>query len=459
MLKLTMGSVTFVSVTDKSKAGGKCKAKSCRDRKHRHYRIAFSYDCGTGRVQKTGHRFRTKSEGEEALADWRGACKADPLLLGLSYGDWRAGVSPRVESQVQGAEQPFRVWAALWLAGKDHRATTAEAAAKYLLGKPRWDSPQDPGVCVAEAHVRDGRARFGDLPLKEIDWRDVRDVIRAEAAHREGGHNRTYSLRGWSYLGPCLRAAAVEYDLDPRIGNRDYAKPPTAKDVRNMDAKRRRDRGITEEIRLPWQQWTLDNATFTYQYVAKHHGAQWVAILRMALGVGMRRAEVCGLRWRDIDWKRHVVVIRTSRSESSNGTIEENDPKNGKAREVDLGSREYDALAAWAEEQAALLGTDVAQADGYVFTGDRGLPWRPKTLSDVCWRNITRELAGVGVPGPVSFHALRKISGAFGLSYWGEDLYAVAQRLGHSDIKVTQSHYAYITTDRGRSLAAARDAA
>jgi integrase len=173
----------------------------------------------------------------------------------------------------------------------------------------------------------------------------------------------------------------------------------------------------------------------------------------------MRRAEVCGLRWRDIDWQRRVVVIRTSRSESSDGTIEENAPKNGKPREVDLGTREYDALSAWAEEQATLLGTEVAPHDGYVFTGDRGLPWRPKNLSDLCWRTIARELAARGLPGSVSFHALRKISGAFGLSYFGEDLYAVAQRLGHSDIKVTQSHYAYITTDRGRSLAAARDAA
>jgi integrase len=336
----------------------------------------------------------------------------------------------------------------------------AEAAAKYLLGQPTWDSSGQPSEhSIAAARVRGGRTPFGDLPLNEIDWRDVRDVIRAEAAHREGGINRTYSLRGWSYLGPCLRAAAVEYDLDPRIGDRDYTKPPTTKDVRNSDAKRKRDRGITEAIRQPWQQWTLDNAATLYRHLGEHHGAQWTAIVRMALGVGMRRAEVCGLRWRDIDWERRVVVIRTSRSESSNGTIEENDPKNGKAREVDLGSKEYDALAAWAEEQALILGTEVAPAESYVFTGDRGLPWRPKTLSDVRWRTIAKELANLGLPGPVSFHALRKISGAFGLSYFGEDLYAVAQRLGHSDIKVTQSHYAYITTDRGRSLAAARDAA
>lgn len=96
-------------------------------------------------MQKTGHRFRTKGEGQDALAGWRSACKADPSLLSLSYGDWLAGKAPRVESEVRGSEQPFRVWAARWLRGKDHRATTAEAAAKYLLGKPRWDSTKEPG--------------------------------------------------------------------------------------------------------------------------------------------------------------------------------------------------------------------------------------------------------------------------------------------------------------------------
>jgi integrase len=57
----------------------------------------------------------------------------------------------------------------------------------------------------------------------------------------------------------------------------------------------------------------------------------------------------------------------------------------------------------------------------------------------------------------VTFHGLRKISGALGLNYWGEDLYAVAQRLGHSDVKVTQDHYAYLARDRAAEYAAARD--
>jgi integrase len=450
--------VTFVPVVDQTKPGGRCKAKSCRDHQHRHYRIAFSFDMGAGRVQKTGHRFRTKSEGEEALADWRSACKTNPLLLGLSYGEWQSGMTPRVESSVQGADQPFRVWAVRWLRGKDHRATTAEAAAKYLLGKPSWDSVKGPRTCIAEAKVRGGRTRFGDLPLNEIDWRDVRDVIRAEAEPR-GGINRTYTLRGWSYLGPCLRAAAVEYDLDARIGDRAYVQPPSAKDVRNATAKRNRERGVTSGGRPPWQEWTLDHAAAAYSHVAEHHGAQWTAILRMTLGVGMRRAEVCGLRWRDVDLTRRVVMIRTSRSETSHGRIEENNPKNGKVREVPLGNREHEALTAWAREQADLFGTEVATPDGYVFTGDRGLPWRPKTLTEGRWREISKELTGLGLPGPITFHALRKISGAFGLNYWRESLYDVAQRLGHSDIKVTQDCYAYLANDRAEEHAAARDAA
>lgn len=58
---------------------------------------------------------------------------------------------------------------------------------------------------------------------------------------------------------------------------------------------------------------------------------------------------------------------------------------------------------------------------------------------------------------PVTFHGLRKISGAFGLSYFGEDLYAVARRLGHSNITVTQDHYAYLNLDRAETFADARD--
>jgi integrase len=192
--------------------------------------------------------------------------------------------------------------------------------------------------------------------------------------------------------------------------------------------------------------------------VKECHGAQWFAIVRLALGVGLRRSEICGLQWKNVDLDAGLVHVRGPRaslSETPNGLIEFNPPKSGAGtRTVPIGRDLVVALQEWAEEQAHLLGTTPAPRDGFVFTGDNGAHWRPKTLSDARWRSITRQLAPE-VPA-VTFHGLRKISGAFGLSYFGEDLYAVARRLGHSDIKVTQTHYAYLNLDRAEAFAAAR---
>jgi integrase len=295
------------------------------------------------------------------------------------------------------------------------------------------------------------------LQLADITWQHVHDAVRAEASGREDTIYRTMTLRGWSYLGACLRRAVSDFDLDTRICDRNRVKPPTKKQV-DMATAKRRARSEDTDTREPWQRWDLDTAQTVLRHVKECHGAQWFAIVRLALGVGLRRSEICGLQWKNVDLDAGLVHVRGPRaslSETPNGLIEFNPPKSGAGtRTVPIGRDLVVALQEWAEEQAHLLGTTPAPRDGFVFTGDNGAHWRPKTLSDARWRSITRQLAPE-VPA-VTFHGLRKISGAFGLSYFGEDLYAVARRLGHSDIKVTQTHYAYLNLDRAEAFAAAR---
>lgn len=450
-------------IQDPVKYGRKCPAGKCKNKAHAHWRPALSW-CGPDgrRNQKAGPRFTRKSDAETALDQWRSALIADPTKVTLSYGEWRAGKAPRQAEQagVLGAEMTFREWAAIWLADKvashDHRGTTAEAASKYLLGKPTPTSQRDPGTCIAEAKVAGGEA-FGDLRLVDITWQHVHDAIRAEAQAREDTIYRTMTLRGWSYLGACLRRAVSNFDLDARVCDRDRVKPPTKKQV-DMATAKRKDRAGETDTREPWQRWDLKTARVVLQHVKEHHGRQWFAIVRLALGVGLRRSEICGLQWKNVDLDVgliHVRGPRASMSETPNGLIEFNPPKSAAGtRTVPIGRDLMVALQEWAEEQAVLLGTTVAPADGFVFTGDNGSHWRPKTMSDVRWKAMARELAP-HVAG-VTFHGLRKISGAFGLSYFGEDLYAVARRLGHSDIKVTQGHYAYLNLDRAEAFAQAR---
>lgn len=181
---------------------------------------------------------------------------------------------------------------------------------------------------------------------------------------------------------------------------------------------------------------------------AKGGGVLATAMVLAAV-TGMRRGELCALRWSDIDLKQGMV--RVSRSLTTRGDQQwEGDTKTHQRRDVALDPATVALLVerrAGQEKYAAQIGTEVA-ADAYVLSthADGSEPCLPDTLGRTYWR-LAHE---IGVR--TRFHDLRHFAATQAIAA-GIDVRTVAGRLGHADPAITLRVYSHVVAERDRAAA------
>jgi len=151
---------------------------------------------------------------------------------------------------------------------------------------------------------------------------------------------------------------------------------------------------------------------------------------RVAALTGMRRGEVCGLRWSDIDWSKGTLTIRRSIYQIP-GEVGEKTTKNGRSKRITIGDSGVHLLARLREgvEAEAKEACVELQVNGFVFSGseDGATPWTPNGVTQFTTRLRNR----LGLP-EFHLHSLRHWSGT-ALVEAGIDIRNVAGRLGHID--------------------------
>lgn len=170
---------------------------------------------------------------------------------------------------------------------------------------------------------------------------------------------------------------------------------------------------------------------------------------------GLRRGEVAGLRWSDIDLEAGTISIERNRVQAGAGNVVENDPKTLSSRRVlplddGLVGVLKRASARYAEERLSL---GPAHADsGYVAVNEAGEPYTPDTLTRL-WAKLARA-AGVR---PIRLHDARHSCGT-AMHLRGVPLAVIAKWLGHADASITARLYAHSQDDAlraaGQSLGA-----
>jgi len=149
------------------------------------------------------------------------------------------------------------------------------------------------------------------------------------------------------------------------------------------------------------------------------------AVVELLYGSGLRVAELCGLRPRDVDLVRGQVLVWG---------------KGAKQRQVPMSDASVEAVKAWVGEgRAAMVGPDTP-ADA-LFVNRRGHRLTP--------RDVRRILDGRSA-SPTHPHALRHTF-ATHLLDGGADLRAVQELLGHEDLATTQL-YTHVSKDRLRTV-------
>jgi integrase len=167
----------------------------------------------------------------------------------------------------------------------------------------------------------------------------------------------------------------------------------------------------------------------------------------------MRRGEILGLRWQDVDLDASTLRVRTSLEETKQGLRLKSPKTKAGRRSITLPAVTVEALRDHRREQSELrLALGIGGRSKMVFTRHDGELLRPRNFS----KEYRRASKAAGVDA--TFHSLRH-SHASELLRKGIPIAVVSKRLGHSKISTTLDIYTHCLPNEQDQAAALMDAA
>ena len=167
---------------------------------------------------------------------------------------------------------------------------------------------------------------------------------------------------------------------------------------------------------------------------------QYKVMIKLLIYTGMRRGELCGLNWSDIDFERNLVHITKAILYTPEQGIFEDTPKSRQSsRAINIPQEMITLLKQWKIEQCKqklLLGDQWKNTDK-VFTSSNGDVMRPDSLTSWFQRFIKRN----NLPN-AHLHTLRHVSATL-LIAGGVDVATVSSRLGHANKSTTLNIYTH----------------
>lgn len=177
------------------------------------------------------------------------------------------------------------------------------------------------------------------------------------------------------------------------------------------------------------------------------------ALYRLAAQTGMRRGELLGLRWSDIDWERGQLTIVQARPKKAYSTFAA--PKTTPSRRtIDPASDTMATLKVHREAQEFQRRgwAEAYQPHDLVFCREDGSPHDV----DVTTARFREAITAAGVKR-IRLHDLRHTSAVIGLRELSEWPDEVSKRLGHTPVAFTLDTYGHLLPKRGKEIAASFD--
>lgn len=169
---------------------------------------------------------------------------------------------------------------------------------------------------------------------------------------------------------------------------------------------------------------------------------KWRAVVSFDLMSGLRRGELLGLRWDDVDLDGQQLFVRQTWNYIQARGCYADTPKNRSSERPLRISRTAVCILleykTWQDQQRSLMGDAWMDRDGRIFTRDDGQPMFPDSITQWFHKFVQRH----GLPD-VHIHSLRHTYASLMIAD-GTPLVVVSHNLGHAQVSTTSNIYSHV---------------
>ena len=255
---------------------------------------------------------------------------------------------------------------------------------------------------------------LGTVPLKRLTPKMVQEYY--TETQRTSGLSSNTMRRHHDLLSSALRSA-VRQDVIP-ASPMERVEPPRVRTTESYFYN-------NQELKLLYQ---------------KIEGNILELAVKLAGSLGMRREEICGLKWENVDLQRHLVLIREART-AYGATIVQKETKNrSSVRTLYLPDEVYLLLEQEQarQQQERCLQSPTYNPTDHVILDAKGVPYSPNALSLAFTRFVKKN----DLPR-LTFHGLRHTFATIA-SCQGASLFDIGKALGHSTPATTGRIYTHL---------------
>lgn len=274
---------------------------------------------------------------------------------------------------------------------------------------------------------KDIRPMLGEVPLQKLTPADIQ---RCYAHLREDRGLAPYTVRHYHDLLSSALSLAVKQELLLR-SPMERVEPPH---VPPREAKFYRAEDLAALYRAAEGTWLE-------------------TVVKLAGSLGLRREEICGLRWNNVDFKCRRIRICEARA-AAGAKVEQKETKNRSSTRTLYMTDEILKVFQWEQERQRKLYASLKEEPcGFVTVDARGQPQSPNAVT----LSFKRFLTANCLP-PITLHGLRHTFATLA-SAQGAPLFEIGKAMGHSTPSTTGKIYTHLQDQtHGATLAKVEEA-